>query len=113
MQNNKTRASVDIYGEKFTVKGGTSAEYMKKLAEYVDKKMQQIGAKSTRLSKSHVAILTAINIADELQKLQEDYDSLVKIIDQDKGKKDDKPIDNKNKNVKKIKQAELTEAHGF
>ena len=110
---NKVRASVEIYGEKFILKGGLSVEHMRKLADYVDQKMQQIGIKNSRLSKSHVAILAALNIADDLQKLQEDYDSLVKIIENDKGSKQEEKSNDKIKHTKKSKQTALSEAHGF
>lgn len=113
MEDKKVKIPVEIYGEKFTLKGGHSAQDMRNLAEHVDRKMQQIGTRNTRLSKSHVAILTALNIADELQKLQDDYDSLMKIIENDNGKKEEKTGDAKNRTTKKMKQMDLNEAHGL
>lgn len=113
MEEKKIKIPVDIYGEKFTLKGGHSAQDMRNLADYVDRKMQQIGTRNTRLSKSHVAILTALNIADELQKLQDDYDSLMKIMENDNGKKEEKAGNTKNHTVKKMKQMEMNEAHGL
>lgn len=103
MEEKKNRTSVDIYGEKFIVKGGSSAEHMRKLADTVHVKMQQIATKNFRLSTSHVAILAALNIADEMQKLQEDYDALVKIIDHDKDSKEVKKSNEpKNQTAKKV-----------
>ena len=41
-------------------------DYLKRLAKYVDDKMQQIGEANKRLGTSKVAVLTAVNLADEL-----------------------------------------------
>jgi len=86
MQKNKV--VVDIYGEEYKIIGETSEEYIKMIADYVDKKMKQIANKNSRLSNSKVAVLAALNIADELSKLQEDYDAIVKLMDS--GKKEAK-----------------------
>lgn len=83
----KTRVTVKIYGEEYVVKGFASSEYIEGIAAYVDKKMHLIGNKNPHLSVSKVAVLAALNIADELHKLQEDYDSLVKLLDEEKALK--------------------------
>ena len=57
---------------------------MEMLAGYVDKKMKQIGQRNPQLPMAKVAVLAAVNIADELSKLQEDYDQLVKMIEEEK-----------------------------
>jgi len=69
----------------FTVKN-TSCEGM--LARYIDKKMKNIAARQPELPVSKIAVLAALNVADELSKLQEDYDALVKMMDSEK--KDEK-----------------------
>lgn len=76
----KQRVSVKIYGEEYTVKGSASREYILSLASYVDQRMKQIELRNSRLSPGKVAVLTALNLADELMKLQEDYDNLVKLL---------------------------------
>ncbi|WP_418792189.1 cell division protein ZapA [Phosphitispora sp. TUW77] len=84
----KGRATVQIYGEEYTVRGEASAEYLRMLAAYIDKVMRQVAARQPRLTTSRVAVLTALNIADEMSKLQEDYDTLVKLMDSEKKKPD-------------------------
>ncbi|HHW42113.1 MAG TPA: cell division protein ZapA [Syntrophomonadaceae bacterium] len=83
----KTKVTVKIYGEEYTIKGFAGAEYIEGIAAYVDKKMRLIGNKNPHLSVSKVAVLAALNIADELNKLQEDYDSLVKLLEEEKALK--------------------------
>ncbi|GAB4258073.1 cell division protein ZapA [Thermincola ferriacetica] len=84
MQEKKTKVAVEIFGEEYKVIGDMPEEYIEMIAEYVDKKMKQIAAKNSRLSVTKVAVLAALNIADELCKLQEDYDTLVKLMDTEK-----------------------------
>jgi len=79
-----TRVIVNIFGEDYVVKGTEKPEYIEMLAAYVDRKMQSISQKSPNLSVTRVAVLTALNLADELSKLQEDYDELVKTLEETK-----------------------------
>ena len=82
--SDKTKTTIHIFGQDYVVKGNESEEYISMLADYVDKKMGQISENASALPPVKVAVLTALNIADELSKLQEDYDSLVKLIDEEK-----------------------------
>ncbi|MHB9094635.1 MAG: cell division protein ZapA [Eubacteriales bacterium] len=75
----KARATVEIFGEEYIMKGDTTPEYMKMLANYIDKKMKHIASRQPQLSVTKIAVLAALNIGDELSKLQEDYDTLVKM----------------------------------
>ncbi len=58
--------TVTIYGHEYTLKGEAEPEYVEKVAEFVDRKMREIAEGSTLVSTTKVAILAAINIADEL-----------------------------------------------
>lgn len=80
----KNKAVVDIFGEEYIMKGPATPEYMSMLANYIDKKMKQIAGRQPQLSVTKIAVLTALNVADELSKLQEDYDTLVKMMDEEK-----------------------------
>ena len=79
--SDKGRAEVEIYGESYIMRGDASPEYMKMLATYIDKKMKHIASRQPLLPISKVAVLVALNVADELSKLQEDYDTLVKLME--------------------------------
>lgn len=83
----KSRVTVKIYGEEYVVKGYAEPEYIEGIAAYVDKKMRLIGQRNPHLSVSKVAVLAALNIADELTRLQEDYDSLVRLLEEEKSLK--------------------------
>ncbi len=55
-----------IFGEEYPLRGDADTEYMIKVAEYVDRSMRAVADKATHLSPAKTAVLTAINIADEL-----------------------------------------------
>lgn len=77
------RTTVNINGIDYVVKG-EAPEYIRTLASYVDKKMRQVNQKFPQLPPQKLAVLTALNIADELYKVQQDYDTLVKLIQEEK-----------------------------
>ena len=63
------RVVISICGEEYTFIAEESAAYMQKVGAYVSEKMQEVldGAK---VGRTDGAILTAVNIADELFKAQ-------------------------------------------
>ena len=57
---------VTIFGEEYPLRGDANTEYMLRVAEYVDRSMRTVAEKSVHLSTTKVAVLAALNIADEL-----------------------------------------------
>jgi cell division protein ZapA len=78
------RVTVEIYNEEYIVKGEENSDYIQMLAAYVDRRMRMVKQRNPNLSNQRVAVLTALNLADELNKLQEDYDQLVRNMEEDK-----------------------------
>lgn len=74
--SSKNKVEVKIHGKEYTVVGTEPDEYIQKVALYVDKKMNEITMMNERLSTSMVAVLTAINVADEFFKCKQDLDNL-------------------------------------
>lgn len=68
---------VSIYGTEYPIKGATDTEYIRQVAEYVDSKMRDIDQSTSVKSSLKVAILAAINIADELFREREEKRDLV------------------------------------
>lgn len=83
MQQEPVRVQVDIFGDQYTVKGQDSEAHVRELAQYVDKQMRNLAVRNPRLSPVKLAVLAAMNIADELKKMQEDYTSLVQLLEED------------------------------
>jgi cell division protein ZapA len=56
---------VRMAGKEYTLVGIESDEYIHKVAIYIDKKMNEIIKMNNRLSTAMVAVLTAVNVADD------------------------------------------------
>jgi len=67
--------SVDIYDQIYTLRG-TDEAYIERLAELVDSKMRAVSACGGTVDSLRVAVLAALNIADELVTLRARYDQL-------------------------------------
>lgn len=76
----KNRTKIKIGGIEYTIAGYETEEYMQKVATYVDKKMNEIRQKCFSLDSAMIAVLTAVNIADENLKLYDRADELEKEI---------------------------------
>jgi cell division protein ZapA len=62
--------SVDIYDQVYHLRG-TDAEYIGRLAGLVDAKMRAVAAHGSTVDSLRVAVLAALNLADELARLEE------------------------------------------
>ena len=78
----KKALDVEILGQKFTISSEAEEGYMLKVAGYVDSKMQELMQASKPVSKSNVAMLAALNIADELQRLKDSHQAVLTRLDQ-------------------------------
>jgi cell division protein ZapA len=73
--------SVDIYDQIYTLRG-TDPEHIQRLASVVDEKMRTVAAHGTTVDSLRVAVLAALNIADELVRLRGRYDTLARSVGQ-------------------------------
>ena len=71
--NNSVR--VEIYDQGYNLRG-TDADYILKLAEYVDTKMRLVSQQTSTVDSLRVAVLAALNIADEYHLLKKKYDAI-------------------------------------
>lgn len=62
---------VDIFGKTYTLKGDADPDYVQKVAAFVDERMNEVAGSSSMASTAKVAILAAVNIADELFREQQ------------------------------------------
>ncbi len=61
----KSSVKVSIYGSEYVIKGDDNVDHILAIAEYVDHKMKEINKSGLIKSPLKVAILAALNIADE------------------------------------------------
>lgn len=72
----KTRTMVKICGKEYIMAGFEKEEYIHRVAIYVDRKMTELKGQYVNLNPGTLAVLTAINVADDLLKLQDQFDAL-------------------------------------
>ncbi|MFH0925868.1 MAG: cell division protein ZapA [bacterium] len=65
-----TKTEVEIFGQNYTIKSDSSPDYILRLAEYVDTKMREVRDNTNLTSESKIAILAALYITEELDKIQ-------------------------------------------
>lgn len=71
----KKSYEVTILNHRFTVKSEEDEKYVKKVADYVNKKMHEIVSGQKVVSTVNVAILAALNIAGDLFKQKRESDT--------------------------------------
>jgi len=78
----KKALDVQILGQRFTISSDAEEDYMLKVAGYVDGKMQELMRSPKAVTKSNVAMLAALNIADEYHRLKDAHDAILTRLDQ-------------------------------
>ncbi len=74
---NKEKVCVRIYGREYDIDADIgNALYINALARYIEEKMQEIATLTNIVDSSKLAILAALNIADELFHLKESQDTV-------------------------------------
>jgi cell division protein ZapA len=73
--------SVDIYDQIYHLRG-TDPAHIERLAALVDEKMRAVAAYGSTVDSLRVAVLAALNIADELIALRSRYDALAGSVGQ-------------------------------
>lgn len=79
-------------GQKFVIKSESDDDYVIKVAQFVDKKINEVMQNTRSVASLNVAILAAMNIADEyfrfnrdkterLQKVEKKVEDLIELID--------------------------------
>lgn len=74
----KNKVELRIAGKDYIVVGTEPEEYIHRVGLYIDKKMTDIMKASNKLSTSLAAVLTAINVGDDLFKCRESEQELKK-----------------------------------
>lgn len=72
----KTRTTVEIYGQPYTIVGADPAEHIRHVAGLVDEKMHEIRAGNPSLDTARLAVLTAVNAVHDYMKLKEQFEKL-------------------------------------
>ncbi len=78
----KTHAKINIAGQEFRISCDDNEIYVSKISAYVNRKVDEVQKLYPTLSTGNCVLLAALNLADELHKLKEDYEALDSRISQ-------------------------------
>ena len=67
----KIRTTVRIAGKEYTIASTDSEAYVNRVAAWVDRRMNELSA-ATRLPASQLAVLVAVNAADDMMKSRDE-----------------------------------------
>jgi cell division protein ZapA len=76
MADKPSSVQVEIFGQAYSVRAGTEAGYVERLAAHVDSQMREIARSAGVVDSLRVAVLAALNIADEGARLREEVHAL-------------------------------------
>lgn len=61
---------VEIFGQTYNVRGDGDTDYLMELARFVDSRMREVAAQVATVDPMKIAILAALNIADEFSRFR-------------------------------------------
>jgi len=102
-------AEIKVFGQVYTVKTDADEDHLQRVARYVNEKMDEVVKNTKSVSSLNVAILTALNIADDLMK--ERVKRLVLLQEVEQKSKDLVERINLNINGKETEEAIITEGY--
>ncbi len=76
MDEKRIKTKVKIGGVEYVISSTAEEEYVRHIAYYVDKKLEELSRADKRLSTAMAAVLTGVNIADDLFRAREDGETL-------------------------------------
>jgi cell division protein ZapA len=71
------------------MRGDLNREYIEKLAQYLDTKMRSIAERTRTVDTLRVAMLAALNVADEYHQMKARYEEVAQQMDQKVGEYSD------------------------
>jgi cell division protein ZapA len=72
--------TVEIYDQTYRLRG-TNRSYVERLAAMVDAKMRAVAAQGRTVDSLRVAVLAALNLADELARITDRYEAVTTPVD--------------------------------
>jgi len=80
-KSNDDSVRVEIYDQTYNLRG-SDPQYIKKLADFVDGRMRTVAQQTATVDSLRLAVLAALNIADEYHILKRKYDDVAGDFDQ-------------------------------
>ncbi|PWI58506.1 cell division protein ZapA [Sulfoacidibacillus thermotolerans] len=83
VSDEQNRVKVTIFGQSYTLRGSGSSERLTRLAALVDAKMNALSEQNSRMDFQTLAVLTALNLAEEYETLATEYEALLTTLEQE------------------------------
>lgn len=77
---------VEIYGRTYLIRAKDNKQYIENLARMVHEKMEEVGAATKTVDSVRVAVLTALNLADEYTRASEHYEQQIRRLEAEREK---------------------------
>ena len=74
METKNRMVQVEIFGQSYNLKGDADPAYINELSDYVDQKMREVSSAAPTVESLKIAILAALNIADETRRQTNERD---------------------------------------
>ena len=78
----RTEVEVEIFGQKYRVKGDVEENYVRTLASYVDGKMNEVAGRMQGGTIAKVAVLMALNLSHELFQIRKEVEEKEGLVSQ-------------------------------
>ena len=82
----ETKIHVEIFGQNYQIRAGADPEYIKNIARFVDLKMREIASGTPTIDSLKIAVLAALNIADEFYQFKRQKQDLDRELEQRAGR---------------------------
>lgn len=84
-EEQKTRITVNIYGQTYNMVGSESSSHMRQVASIVDDKMREINERNPNLDTAKIAVLSAVNCVNDYLQLKTKVEQLEEELRKMKG----------------------------
>ena len=72
----KRSVKVEIFGHEYILKADNEDSHIQRVADFVDGKMKEVSVSTNSKSVTNIAILAALNIADEYLQIKEEREQV-------------------------------------
>ena len=77
----QTITTVNIFGKEYPISSDQNPEYIRRLADYVDKKMTEIASNAESAPLGRIAVLACLNISDDLIRMKSEKEKFIRLVE--------------------------------
>ena len=77
----QTITTVNIFGKEYPISSDQNPEYIRRLADYVDRKMNEIASNAESAPLGRIAVLACLNISDDLIRMKSEKEKFIRLVE--------------------------------